>query len=69
MARKFLYFIVFCVILVFAALLGLRLYPAALTRLAFAPRGHFEALAALPGNAYQDPAMWFARPGLPDDAA
>ena len=68
MARKFLYFIVVCVIVVFAVLLALRLYPAALTRLAFAPKGHFEAQAVLPPNAYQDPGMWFARPGLADDS-
>jgi hypothetical protein len=67
MARKFLYFIVVCVIVVLAALLALRLWPAALTRLAFAPKGHFEAQAALAPNAYQDPAMWFARPGAADD--
>jgi hypothetical protein len=69
MARKFLYFIVVCVLLVFAVLAALRLWPAALSRLAFAPTGHFEAQAALAGNAYQDPAMWYARPGLADDPA
>jgi hypothetical protein len=66
MARKFLYFIVFCVVLVIAVLLALRAWPTALTRLAFAPQGHFEAQASLAGNAYQDPAMWYARPGGPD---
>jgi hypothetical protein len=69
MARKFLYFIVVCVVLVFAALLALRMAPTALSRLAFAPRGHFEAQAALAGNAYADPAMWYARPGFPDNPA
>nr|WP_166180856.1 DUF3089 domain-containing protein [Altererythrobacter segetis] len=67
MARKFLYFIVVCVLLVFAALLAMRLWPAALSRLAFAPTGHFQAQAPLAGNAYQDPGMWFARPGLGSD--
>lgn len=69
MARKFLYFIVICVLLVFAALAALRLWPAALTRLAFAPTGHFEAQAALAANAYADPAMWYSRPGIADDPA
>ncbi len=63
MARKFLYFIVACVILVFAVLVALRTWPDTLSRIAFAPKGHFEAQAALAGNAYQDPAMWYARPG------
>jgi hypothetical protein len=67
MARKFLYLIVFCVLLVLAALVVLRLWPTALTRLAFAPKGHFEAQAALAPNAYHDPAMWFARPGNAND--
>ena len=67
MARKFLYFIVVCVLLVFAALMALRLWPTALSRLAFAPTEHFEAQAPLAGNAYQDPGMWFARPGLGND--
>ena len=69
MARKFLYFIVVGVLLVFAALAALRLWPAALTRIAFAPTGHFQAQAALSANAYQDPAMWYSRPGLADDPA
>ena len=69
MARKFLYFIVVCVVIVFAVLMALRMWPNALTRLAFAPQGHFETQAALAGNAYDDPAMWYARPGLGDDIA
>jgi hypothetical protein len=43
MARKFLYFIVLCIVLVFAALVALRLFPASLTRLAFTPGEHFVA--------------------------
>jgi hypothetical protein len=69
MARKFLYFIVVCVLLVFAAMAALRLWPAALSRLAFAPTGHFEAQPPLATNAYRDPGMWYARPGLADDPA
>ena len=67
MARKFLYFIVVCVVLVIAVLIALRTWPAALSRLAFAPTSHFEAQAPLAANAYQDPGMWFARPGLAND--
>ncbi len=67
MARKFLYFIVICVVLVFGALVALRMAPSALSRMAFSPTGHFEGQAALAGNAYADPAMWYARPGFPDD--
>ncbi|HEY7806277.1 MAG TPA: DUF3089 domain-containing protein [Croceibacterium sp.] len=69
MARKFLYFIVVGVLLVFAVLLALRLFPDTLTRLAFTPKGHFVAQQPLAGNAYADPKMWLARPGMPDDGA
>lgn len=69
MARKFLYFIAVCVVVVFVALAALRLWPAALSRLAFAPKGHFEAQAALADNAYANPAMWYARPGVANDPA
>ena len=67
MARKFLYFIVVCIVIVFAVLLALRLWPAALSRMAFAPTGHFQAQPELAGNAYSDPGMWYARPGTADD--
>lgn len=67
MARKFLYFIVVCVVLVLAVLLALRLWPGAFSRLAFAPTGQFEAQAPLAGNAYQDPDMWYTRPGRGDE--
>ncbi len=80
MARKFLYLIAFCIVLVIAGAITLALYPAQLTRLSFTPSGAFEAQPALKANAYADPAMWYARPdmaganpvqwrpdGLPDD--
>jgi hypothetical protein len=69
MARKFLYFIVLCIVLVFAALVALRLFPASLTRLAFTPGERFVAQQPLAANAYADPRMWIARPGMPDDPA
>lgn len=69
MARKFLYFIVGCVILIFAVLVALRMFPDTLTRLAFSPEGHFAAQPQLAGNAYADPQMWLARPGMPDNPA
>lgn len=63
MVRKFLYFIAFCVIAVFAALMGLRLFSEELTELTFVPDARFEAQPALAANAYADPARWIARPG------
>lgn len=64
MARKFLYFIAVCIVLVIAALVALRLWSAELTRMAFVPDSAFVEQQALAGNAYEDPAMWYSRPGL-----
>jgi hypothetical protein len=64
LARKFLYFIAFCIVLVIAGAFALALYPAQLSRLSFTPSGAFEAQPALKANAYADPAMWYARPDM-----
>lgn len=63
MARKFLYFIAFCIVLFLAGRLALAFYPEQLTRLSFTPGGQFEAQPPLAANAYADPALWYARPG------
>ena len=67
MARKFLYFIVICAVLVIAAMFALRLWSDRLTKIAFVPDAAFVEQAPLETNAYEDPAMWFARPGLGDE--
>ena len=64
MVRKFLYFIVVCIVVVLAGVLALRYYARDLTELAFVPKVRFEAQSPLAGNAYDDPAMWFSRPGM-----
>lgn len=64
MARKFLYVIAFCIALFVAARIALAFFPEQLTRISFTPGGKFEAQPALKPNAYADPAMWYARPGL-----
>jgi len=69
MARKFLYFIALLIVMVIAALLALRIWSTELTRFAFVPRGAFEALPALPADAYGDPALWVSRPGKAGDPA
>lgn len=64
MARKFLYVIAFSIILFIAGRIALAFYPEQLTRLSFTPGGAYEAQPALKPNAYADPAMWYARPGM-----
>lgn len=63
MVRKFLYFIVFCILAVAAVLFALRLYGEELTQAALVPDAEFVEQDALASNAYQDPDMWFSRPG------
>ena len=64
MVRKFLYFVVFCIVVGVAGVVALRYYARDLTALAFVPQGKFEPQRPLAGNAYDDPAMWFSRPGI-----
>lgn len=64
MARKFLYFFAFLVILVIAVLIVMRVWSKELTRFAFMPGGAFEQQVPLAAGAYDNPAMWFSRPGM-----
>ncbi len=69
MARKFLYVFAALVVIYLGGRLALQFYPGALSRLAFVPSGPFEAQPALAANRYDDPAMWYSRPGAPNDPA
>ena len=68
MARKFLYFVVAVIVLVIGAGMILSSYAEPLTRMAMTPTVKFEPQPPLKANAYDNPAMWFARPGQPGDA-
>jgi hypothetical protein len=67
MARKFLYFVAFLIVLVVAGAIVLSQFSGKLTRLALVPTTQFAAPPALATNAYADPAMWFSRPGKAND--
>lgn len=64
MARKFLYFVAFCILVFIAGRLALTFYPEQLTRWSFTPSGKFEAQPDLAASAYGNPDLWFARPGM-----
>ena len=64
MARKFLYFIVFLVLIVIAGAVALNIWSREATEFAFVPRGEFVEQDALADNAYDDPQMWYSRPGI-----
>ena len=67
MARKFLYFVAVCIVLVIVAMIALSIWSREATEIAFVPRGEFVEQEPLGENAYQDPAMWYSRPGLGTD--
>ncbi|WP_375289733.1 DUF3089 domain-containing protein [Qipengyuania sp.] len=64
MARKFLYVIAGIVVLVIAGAIALSIWSRQATEIAFVPRGDFTEQPPLAANAYQDPAMWYSRPGI-----
>jgi hypothetical protein len=52
------------IVLALAGLFALRVYSDELTEVALVPTTGFVEQDALATNAYQDPAMWFSRPGI-----
>ena len=64
MARKFLYFVAFVVVLAVAGAVALRYWSREFAEIAYVPSAKFEPQRPLAGNAYDDPKMWFARPGV-----
>lgn len=64
MARKFLYVVAACIILVIAGGFALALFPGQLTRLAMVPSAAFTPVKPLAANAYEDPKLWYSRPGM-----
>lgn len=69
MARKFLYFIAFCIVVSLVGRIALSFYAEELTAIAFVPGTEFEPQPALAKERYADAAMWVARPGITDDPA
>ena len=67
MVRKFLYFVASVIVLVIVGGIALAIWSREATEIAFVPRGEFVEQEALAPNAYQDPAMWYSRPGIGTD--
>jgi hypothetical protein len=63
-ARKFLYLIAGVIVLILIGALALAIWSREATEIAFVPRGEFVAQEPLAANAYNDPAMWYSRPGI-----
>ena len=64
MARKFLYFIAFCIALVIGGRIAYELFQDELAQIALVPSAEFAPITPLDANAYEDPALWFSRLGI-----
>ena len=64
MARKFLYFIAFCLILVIGGRILYELFQEELAEIALVPSAAFAPVEPLEANAYEDPKLWHSRPGI-----
>ena len=64
MARKFLYVIAALIVLAIGGAFLLARFPAELSRLALVPSAPFAAVTPLAANAYEDPKLWYSRPGI-----
>ncbi len=67
MARKFLYLIAVIIFIILGVGLAYQFAPGWFARTALVPSTQFVEQTAAAPNAYDDPKMWFARPGLEND--
>ncbi|MGV7121463.1 DUF3089 domain-containing protein [Sphingopyxis sp. 550A] len=67
MARKFLYIIAAIILLILGVGIAYQLNPGWFGRVAFVPSTEFVEQTVAAPNTYDDPKMWFARPGLDAD--
>ncbi|PZT86745.1 MAG: hypothetical protein DI637_10275 [Citromicrobium sp.] len=67
MARKFLFVVALIIVLVVAGAIALSIWSREATEIAFVPRGDFVEQEPLAANAYEDPGMWYSRPGIGTD--
>ena len=64
MARKFLYFVAILIAIFIVGAIALSIWSRQATEIAFVPRGEFVEQAPLEANAYNDPGLWYSRPGI-----
>jgi len=68
-ARKFLYVVVFLIVLAIAGAFAYRFWGAEMLRMAMVPSARFEPLPAEKPATYRDARLWLARPDLPGNPA
>ncbi|MEP0191434.1 MAG: DUF3089 domain-containing protein [Erythrobacter sp.] len=64
MAKKFLYFIAFCIVIFLVGRIGYEMFKEELASIALVPSIEFTPQDPLEANAYGDPGLWYAHPGM-----
>lgn len=64
MAKKFLYFVAFCIVVVIGGRIVYELFQDELAQIALVPSAEFAPVTPLEANAYENPKLWFSRPGI-----
>ncbi len=64
MAKKFLYFIAICIVAVLGAGIAWQMFSEDIMAAALVPTTEFTPTEALEANAYEDPGLWYSRPGI-----
>ncbi len=64
MAKKFLYVIAVLIALVVAGRIAFELFQKQFAEIALVPSAKFEPVKPLDANAYEDPSLWYSRPGI-----
>lgn len=64
MAKKFLYFIAICIVLALIGRIGWEMFKEDIAAFALVPTSDFTPTKPLEANAYQDPGLWYSRPGF-----
>ncbi|WP_298302245.1 DUF3089 domain-containing protein [uncultured Erythrobacter sp.] len=64
MARNFLYLIAILIVLYLVARIAYEMFADEIAAYALVPSAEFAPMDPLEANAYQDPALWYSRPGI-----
>lgn len=64
MAKKFLYFIAICIVIFLVGRIGYEMFQDELAEIALVPSTEFTPTEPMEANAYQDPDLWYSRPGI-----
>lgn len=64
MAKKFLYLVAIVITLVIGGRIAFELFQNEFAEIALVPSAKFSPVEPLDANAYEDPALWYSRPGI-----